>query len=201
MDLLDFIFPPKCLECGKIGKYICSECLAKIPKTSYKNRYSYSIWKYQGIVRRAIISLKYKFAYKLSDELAKNAFSELKKRQVFDGKDFVLVPVPLYSKRKNFRGFNQSEVVGKKLAELMKWEYEERLVIKLKNTLTQVGLRGDSRRKNLKNAFGINKEKLNRNKNYLIFDDVLTTGSTIDEIRLEFKKTGIFKVFSLTLAR
>ncbi|MBI1863686.1 ComF family protein [Candidatus Woesebacteria bacterium] len=76
-----------------------------------------------------------------------------------------------------------------------------KVIIKLKNTLTQVGLRGDSRRKNLKNAFGINKEKLNRNKNYLIFDDVLTTGSTIDEIRLEFKKTGIFKVFSLTLAR
>ncbi len=201
MDLLDFIFPPKCLECGTFGRYICSKCLANVEKASYKNRYSYSIWRYQGVIRRAIISLKYKFAHKLSDELAYNTAFELKKRGVFDDKNFVLVPVPLHIQRKNFRGFNQSEIVGKKLALLMKWKYEERLVFKLKNTLTQVGLNQDLRRRNLKKAFRINKVRLDRNKTYLIFDDVLTTGSTIDEIRSELKKTGIFKVFSLTLAR
>ena len=200
MDLLDFIFPPKCLECGKNGKYICLDCLSKVEKTSYISKNSYSLFRYHGVIRKAIVALKYKFAYKLSEELAIISSNELKKRKIFV-KEFVLIPVPLHDKRKKWRGFNQSEVMGVKLANLMGFGYENDLVLKKINTDSQVGLKRIDRRKNLKGAFEINKSKLNKDKNYLIFDDVATTLSTIDEITKVFRRSGVSSVYSLTVAR
>jgi ComF family protein len=200
MDILDLIFPRKCLECGKMGKYICTSCLAKIDKASYINRSSYAIWIYGGVVRKAIISLKYKFAYKIAEELAEAICDELKKRRVFE-KDFILVPIPLHARRKNWRGFNQSEEVGRILAKKMGWGFTSDFLVRKRLTKPQVGLRGGERRTNIKGVFALRPKYLMCNARYLIFDDVWTTGSTINEAMKILKKAGAENIMSLTIAK
>ena len=69
MNILDFIFPKKCLECGSFGKYICDNCLKKVGKSGWWGR-NYSVFKYEGVIRKAIIALKYKYSTAIVDELS-----------------------------------------------------------------------------------------------------------------------------------
>ena len=82
MNLLDLIFPKKCLECGKSGQYICDVCMGKVSLYG-ANDSNYSIFKYQGVIRKAIISLKYKFAYDIADELTGRIVNSLISNKFF----------------------------------------------------------------------------------------------------------------------
>ena len=66
MGLLEIFFPVTCLECKKESKYICKNCFDKVPVGGWYGN-NYSIFRYRGVIRKAIISLKYKFAYDLSN--------------------------------------------------------------------------------------------------------------------------------------
>ncbi|MFC1625599.1 ComF family protein [Patescibacteria group bacterium] len=206
MDALDLIFPKKCLECGKGGSYICEDCIKKVPLGGWfflPGLKVYSIWRYRGVVRGAIISLKYKFATQLAKELIDYVAPLLHKRKFLlnDKKHVILIPVALHKKRSNFRGFNQSELIGKEIAKKMKWGYYPNLVIRKKNTTPQAQLSGSFRRENIHNAFCLNPNiKIPKSK-VIIFDDVLTTGSTLLEVSKALKEGGRNKVFGLTLAR
>lgn len=209
--ILDFLFPKYCLECKKEGKYICDMCISKVtPCGTIGN--NYSIFKYEGVIRKAIISLKYKFATDIADELSER----IHQRLIAKGqwlKNITLVPIPLHRKRENWRGFNQSEILGKKLSEKMKWKFIPDLLIRNKNTAPQVGLKGLSRRSNLSGVFSINSHipySIIHNS-IVLFDDVYTTGSTINEAKKVLKEAGFYppkadqpwtgNIRSLTIAR
>lgn len=199
MDLLELFFPVTCLECKGEGKYICKNCLDKVPLGGWYNG-NYSIFRYKGVIRKAIISLKYKFAYDLSGELSLVIIKRLKNIN-FPFKNIVLVPIPLHIRRKNWRGFNQSEIVGEKIAKQMKWKYYKDLLVRVKPNTPQVQLKGVERRKNLLDSFMINPEYLSSSKyTIFLFDDVYTTGSTILEAKKTLKEAGFKKVYSLTIA-
>jgi len=224
MGILDLIFPKNCLECKKEGKYICSDCIQKVRLArsvcSYcgvysffgkthencKRKYSldgvYSIWKYDGVVRKAIIALKYKFANEISKEIANEAKKELKKLEIFS-KNSILIPVPLHTKRENWRGYNQATEIGKLIAKDFKWKFIPDLLIRKIQTKPQVGLSGSERVGNVKNVFEINpKYKIkNFKKQIIIFDDVYTTGSTLKEAGKVLKNIGFSDVWGLTIAR
>ena len=126
MNLLDLLFPKKCLECGKEGRYICDECFKKVSPARCDNS-NYAIFKYEEVIRKAIISLKYKFAYDLADELVDACIQRLKANHQF--LNAVLVPIPLHKHRENWRGFNQTEIIGEKLAKAMNWKYASNLLV------------------------------------------------------------------------
>ena len=200
MDLLEIFFPVTCLECKIKGKYICKSCLEKVPVSGWYNG-NLSIFRYKGVIRKAIISLKYKFAYDLSDELSLVILDRLKDIN-FPSKNIVLVPIPLHVQRENWRGFNQSEIVGEKIAKKMEWKYLPDLLIKHKKTNPQVNLKGLDRRKNLSGVFVVNPtNKLSLTSKLILFDDVYTTGSTINEAKRVLKDAGFSKIYSLTIAR
>ncbi len=221
MALLDILFPISCLECGKAGKYLCSDCLSKVPKarlfclechkssidgaTHSKCRkkrsvdFAYSPWDYGGVVRKAILKLKYNFAYKIAEELAEKFVGEIKKLPILP-KDSVLVPVPLYRSRKNWRGFNQAEEMGKIIAEKMGWKYESDVLVRNKKTTPQTELKGKERSTNLLGAFACDTKYVIHNTSYILFDDVLTTGSTLKECCKVLKCKGIKTVWGLTIA-
>lgn len=202
MNLLDLIFPKYCLECKKEGKYICDECHCKVRPCNLSNRNDYSVFKYEGVIRKAIISLKYKFAYDVADELVSRLVNSLISNKQFFNKKFVLVPIPLYKQRENWRGFNQSELIGKKLAKARNWKYIPDLLIRIKKTEPQVGLKGSARRSNLSGVFAVNPAYVLRTKySVLLFDDVYTTGSTINEAKKVLKEAGFNDIKSLTIAR
>jgi ComF family protein len=114
----------------------------------------------------------------------------------------ILVPIPLYRSRQNWRGFNQSELIGEKLAKQLGWKFVPDLLIRNKNTIPQVGLRGSVRRSNLSGVFSVNPDcVLSTLYSVLLFDDVFTTGSTIDEAKKVLKVAGFKNIKSLTIAR
>lgn len=198
MNLLDFIFPKSCLECGKSGKYLCDSCVNKVLNGTFDQN-NFAVFKYRGVIRKAIISLKYKFAYDIADELVEITVKRLKSEK-YHG--VALVPIPLHWRRENLRGFNQSEILGKKIAEKMNWKFIPDLLVRNKNTKPQVGLKGFARHQNLSGVFSINQNYVLSTKySVLLFDDVYTTGSTIKEAKKILQKAGFNKVYSLTVAR
>lgn len=203
MDLVNFLFPRKCLTCKKNGKYICDDCFQKVRVGGTLKKGDlivYSIFRYEGVIRRAIISLKYKFATDISDEIVNLSVKRLKKNNYFKGTNFVLVPVPLHFKRENWRGFNQTEIIGEKIASKMNWKFSKDLLTRFKNTNTQVGLEKEERTKNLFDAFVVNKNtQLSKNINLILFDDVYTTGSTVNEAVKALKNVGYTKIVCLVV--
>lgn len=202
MGLLDFIFPKYCLECKKIGRYICEECFKKITP-SRCDFFNYSIFKYEGVIRKVIISLKYKFASDVADELVSRLVDSLISNKQFSNKKNVLIPIPLFWQRENWRGFNQSEIIGKKIAHAMNWKYIPDLLIRTKKTDPQVGLKGSARRSNLSGVFSVrsNYSLIPNHYTLVLFDDVYTTGSTINEAKKVLKNAGFKNIKSLTIAR
>ena len=223
MSILDFIFPVSCLGCGKPGMYICSECLGRVqvlkPVCPYCEKASIdgfthascakkygldgltSIWKYEGVLKKAIQTLKYKYATEITRELCGYFVPQIHKSSFIIPNSSVLVPIPIYWYRENYRGFNQSVKIGKVVAEKMGWGFELDLLIKTKPTTSQAGLSVKDRKKNLRDVFAINPNYLLPVTNYLLFDDVFTTGSTLKEAAKVLKKNGASRVWGMTLAR
>jgi competence protein ComFC len=228
MGILDLVFPKTCLGCGREGRYICSDCLAKVrlskPICPYCEKASIdgfthikcakklgldgltSVWEYEGVVRKAVLSLKYKYSTEVGKELISQLVNWLiGNKQAVPGAN-CLVPVPLFWYRQNVRGFNQSIEVGKTVAAQIGWKFVPDLLIKRKSTISQVELKGDDRRQNLKGVFSLNPSyqltnQLINQSSYVIFDDVFTTGSTLREAAKVLKRAGVEKVWGLTIAR
>lgn len=205
---LNFLFPKKCLGCGKKGNYFCSSCVREIrPLEPQIYLFGCSldglfcVFPYQGIIRRAILKLKYNFVSDLSEELV-NLSLRLIKLDWFDFLNSItLIPIPLYWYREKWRGFNQTEMLGKKIADKLKIDFCSDLLIRIRLTKPQTKLKGKERKENIRGAFKVNPKYSILNTKYLLFDDVWTTGATMKECARVLKKAGAKKVFGLTLAR
>jgi ComF family protein len=222
MSLVDILFPKSCLSCKKSGKYLCVRCVKKVPlpklicpacdKASIDGMTHHncltpwgldgiaSLWRYQGIVRLAITSLKYKYATEIAKDL--NPYIKQRALKVILPKESILVPVPLSQRRKNWRGFNQVEEIGKRVAVELGYKFAPHLIQRMP-ARPQTGLEREARLKNVKGIFRLNpkyKSLKNINKTFLIIDDVYTTGATLKEIGKVLKRKGAKKVWGLTIA-
>ncbi len=223
MDLLDLIFPKKCFACGKTGLYICDDCLSSVRKARpicfYCRKPSidgmthskckkklgldhfYSIWIYEGVIRKAILQLKYRYTSDLASSLCDKVLSKIKENNMVLTKDALLVPIPLHGSRKKWRGFNQSEITGQKLAKHFSYYFVPDLLLRTRNSIPQANLKKAERIKNIRGVFSFNSkyEDLKRNFNIIIFDDVATTGSTLKEAVkvLKHKKFEHVSIFSI----
>lgn len=144
------------------------------------------------------MKLKYNFVSDLTDELVDLAVNFLQE-DFFQAR--VLVPIPLHWYRKNWRGFNQAEILGKEIALKLKIDFCPDLLLRTRSTKPQVKLKGKERKKNVRGAFKLNPKYRILDTEYLLFDDVWTTGATMKECARVLKKAGVKKVFGLTLAR
>jgi len=226
MNLLDLVFPKTCLGCRREGNYICSNCVAKVrlakPICPNCERPSIdgathircqkklgldgliSIWEYEGVVRKAILALKYKYATDIASLLNCFVVEQLRSlnSRFMIPDSGLLVPIPLHWHRQNVRGFNQSVEVGKSIAEAMDWKFTPDLLIKKQPTISQAELKGDERRQNLKGVFEVSPSiVVSQYPSILLFDDVFTTGSTLKEAAKVLKRAGVEKVWGLTIAR
>lgn len=225
MSILDLLFPITCLACKSFGKYLCKDCLLKVKKskqiciecdkpsidgfTHIKCKKPqtldgvFSVWQYSGVIRRAILKLKYNFVSNIAIELAEimakyvsEEFNPLPKKPL-------LIPVPLHKKRKNWRGFNQVEEVGKVLAKKLGWDFNCDILVRKKKSTPQVELKGEERKENVRGVFAFEKNKKSlilSSSSLVLFDDVLTTGATIREAGKVMKRNGAEKVWGLTIA-
>lgn len=225
------LFPKLCFGCSRPGKYICANCNKKLkivekdrcgycheasffglthPSCRRESRLSglLSIYYYDPLLKKIIKNIKYRLVTEATSDFINLIPSSTIKRLSFYkklSKDLMIIPVPLHDKRLKKRGFNQSLELAKSLSPHMKFNISIDLVKRVKNTTPQVELKSpNDRYKNLIGAFALSsaaaQDKI-KNKNFIIFDDVWTTGSTIKEICRLLKKNGANKVFALTMAR
>ena len=209
--ILDLIFPPVCGICNKeINTYLCGKCEKEINKITcvgenrYDNKYFSThmyLFKYEGIIRNKIISYKFDdkpYLYKTFCEI----FVKNKKVCEFIKNYDIIISVPMYKKKKNQRGYNQSELIAKETAKKVEnIEYRNDILIKIRNTAKQSSLNKEQRKENLKNAYVVNNNEYILNKNILIFDDIYTTGSTANECAKTLIEAGAKDVGILTIAR
>lgn len=226
MGVLDLLFPKNCVNCGRTGAYICDDCFGKIRPARQICPYCYKAsidglthikcakkfgidglvcpWDYEGVIRRAILSLKFKYATEVGKELFSHFITAVKSpnSKFLIPNSSLLVPVPMHWYNQNVRGFNQAIELGKLLSSEMGWKFVPDLLVKKKQTTSQVELKGDERRQNLKGVFSINPSYLVASSpSVILFDDVFTTGSTLVEAAKALKRAGVTKVWGLTIAR
>lgn len=159
-----------------------------------------SIWEYEGVIRKAILALKYKYSLEVGSELSSVFLKYIAGSKYLVPDTVMLVPIPIHWYRENLRGFNQSNLLGRDIAEAREWKFEPNLLIKKKSTVSQVELTGEVRRQNLRGVFTL-ASSTPVPDSVLLFDDVFTTGSTLIEAAKVLKRAGVSKVWGLTVAR
>lgn len=209
--ILDLIFPPVCGICNKkINTYLCGKCEKEINKITCVGENKYSdkyfsthmyLFKYEGIIRDKIISYKFDdkpYLYKTFCEI----FVKNKKVCEFLKNYDIIISVPMYKKKKNQRGYNQSELIAREIAQKVEnIQYRNDILVKIKNTAKQSSLNKEQRKENLKNAYAIKNKEYIHNKNILIFDDIYTTGSTANECAKTLSEAGAKEIGILTIAK
>lgn len=112
----------------------------------------------------------------------------------------VIVPVPLSKNVLSERGYNQTALVAKYLADKYKIVYLE-AVKKVKETTPQNKLERADRLKNLKGAFEMQDGAIVSGKKVLVVDDVYTTGATMNEMAKTLKAAGVVEIRGIVIAR
>lgn len=209
--ILEYIFLPSCGICSKLGEgYLCKNCgkeirrylinLEKSDKNENIRIKKFFVLKYDGIVRKNIIKYKFNdkpYLYKMFSKI----ILEDKKACEFIKSYDIIIPVPVHKARKSKRGYNQSELIAKEISKELKIKTYSDVLIKINNNKVQSTLNKNERKENVKNAYKIiNEQKIN-NKNIIIFDDIYTTGSTINECIKTLKKSNVNKIGVLILAK
>ncbi|MDG9671107.1 ComF family protein [Hahella sp. CR1] len=111
----------------------------------------------------------------------------------------VLVPVPMHKSKQRKRGFNQAELLARSLARYADVAFSNKLCKRIKASPPQTGLNRKNRRSNVKNGFAVS-SKLPQQP-LIIIDDVVTTGSTVDELARTLKQAGALEVYVFSIAR
>ena len=126
-------------------------------------------------------------------------------KDIIDNID-ILIPIPLHKKRLIFRKYNQSLLLAEEIAKLTNKKVIYNFLYKNKHTVPQVKLKQKDRIENIKGKFSINKEYLDKikeykNLNFALVDDVVTTGSTIKECIKTLNKSGIKNIYVISFAK
>ncbi len=175
------------VESGDV--HICGECLKSRPH--FSRVITYGI--YEDMLKEAIRLYKYTFIRRLAKPLS----SLLLSLQIPEAD--AIVPVPLTKKRLIERGFNQSLLIARHLSENLNIPLAATLLEKTRETEHQSLLSRSRRLKSLKGAFRI-RERI-KDCRVIIVDDVLTTGTTLNECAKILIKGGAQDVFAVIVAR
>ncbi|MFP7754500.1 double zinc ribbon domain-containing protein [Thermodesulfobacteriota bacterium B35] len=113
----------------------------------------------------------------------------------------LLLPVPLHPARLRRRGFNQSLLIARACFPRWRSRIDPDLLIRRRPTVPQTSLTGTSRRRNLRGAFALYRDRRLDNRRVLLVDDVFTTGSTVRECVAVLRRAGAVRIEVFTLSR
>jgi len=147
-------------------------------------------------VRSALRKLKYRRDISMGDLLAAQMVDFV---QELCWPIDVIMPIPLGRQRLRERGYNQVGMIARPLAMALDVEYAPDVLIRRKETRSQVGLTKPERKENVYQAF-VADARVKR-KTVLVMDDVSTTGSTLSSSAEALFLSGANDVYALTVAR
>ena len=201
--------PPWCNRCGQPEPNFgpCRLCAAW-PGALQSVRSA--VWLEEG-ARQAVHALKYGGLPRIADDLAA-AMGGL--RPPADGPS-ALIPIPLAAKRLRERGYNQSDVLARALAQQWRIPVLLDALVRTRETPTQTALTPDTRLANVAGAFDVRRAafdvwrrrlQLNAARDtphatLVLVDDVFTTGATLAEAARALEQAGATKVMGVTFAR
>lgn len=213
--VLSFIAPHYCCGCDKIGSLLCDNCKYNIiseqsPRCLACQKPTVSMWlcndcalpyqkawavgEREGILQRLIGLYKFERAisgYRILGDLLLNTIPYLPE-------DTIIVPIPTPESRIRQRGYDHMLLIGKYFAKKRNLECKQ-ILKRAKNT-KQRQANTSQRAAQAKSAFYTN-EKLNKNRVYLLIDDVITTGATLKYASKALKKAGAKHVWIAAIAR
>jgi len=207
--MLNYILGVECPICNSAldNDIICNNCINKIkyiPKLNYIHNNGdfyftkfHTLLEFNDILKKIIHLYKFenkrKFSKLLSDLIQKRYDLSF-----FEQYDYI-IPVPLHNKKLRKRGFNQTIEVLKKIID-EKYIFTEIFKVKASKQQSLVKSR-EERKENLKDIFEIPKEsiKLIENKRILLFDDIFTTGATLNSFAQPFYYSMAKEIHVLTI--
>lgn len=220
MNLLDLLFPKRCVGCKNIGSYICSACITTIRSIDYqlcpvcvkpaiggithprcKTPWGldglFTAVHYDGVMRMAIKTMKYQYVSDLNASIVEIVVSRIP--STFPRFDY-LVPVPLHPKRNRERGFNQSTLLANGLSKSLNTHVENKILIRTRYTTPQFSLDKIHRKANLSGAFALSTGTSVQGKTIALIDDIATTMATLSECAKVLKRNGAKNVWGIVVA-
>ncbi len=222
--ILNLIFPPRCIGCGKNTRssVLCEPCTRKITlhqtlfcgrcglRLPAGKRVCHKEFPYllgaatdfgNDIVRNAIHALKFQYVKNAADALG-DLLVRYAAMLHLPFEDYLIIPIPLSPRRLRERGFNQSELIANIFARGFGLPIETKALMRVKNTKPQSETKNlVERRENLARSFTARHPEYVAGKNIILVDDVTTSGATLLEAATVLKSAGARKIIAFTVAR
>ena len=219
--VLDTLYPLECVGCGRSGRVICEACaadlpeltspfcgicatpgdFARCPRCAAGGRQFDGIrapYHYAGAVRQAILALKYDGIKAAAAQLGDLLAGYLNDNPLPGD---VLTAVPMHSRRRRERGYNQAELLAVRVARAGNLGYDAGLLTRTRPVEPQAGMdSADRRAVNVADSVAVSPGKDLNGAAIILVDDVATTGSTLESCATALKQAGAASVWCLTLA-
>lgn len=218
--LIDVVFPATCAGCGRVlvrgERQVCMHCMAglgttdsaamvdnaterrligQVPIEAAMSLYNYTK---EGPARQLVHAMKFHGNARLCVMMGRQMGLELLHSGRFDDVD-VLVPVPLHWLRKLQRGYNQSLLLCRGIAEVWPRPVVKDVVVRHRYTRQQSRQLGPQRGTNVEGAFSLKHGERLAGKHVLLVDDVLTTGATLGACAVALVQTEGVRISVATL--
>lgn len=200
-SIINLFFPKVCAGCNSFlmanENVICTLCRHHIPltnhhlnpeneafkkfygKTPIEHASALFYFHKKGIVQEVIHKLKYKGHQEIGTVLGSWYAEDLKAIPVFQEID-AIIPVPLHKKKYRQRGYNQVSTFGLALSNELNTTYNESILIRTVYSKTQSKKNLLGRTEGIETIFNVNFTEKDHHKHFLLIDDVITTGSTLE---------------------
>ncbi|MDD6212244.1 MAG: ComF family protein [Clostridiales bacterium] len=225
--LLSLLFPRRCPVCQEIvepvGEKICPSCRKKIsficepccqkcgkPILKEEDEWCYdcqqhvrtfdcgvSLMNYDKIGRRTMKAFKYQGRQEYADFYMEELFSRHGK-ELRGFRPDCIIPVPIHKSRRRKRGYNQAELLAKRLGKRLQIPVECDLLVRYRKTTAQKELNAQERQRNLEKALRVRFLPKGMERVILV-DDIYTTGSTAEACTRVLKKAGVGRVMVVTV--
>ncbi len=225
---LNVLYPPKCISCNRnvddihvfcqrcwariefISSPSCKKCCIPLP-TDYLGEKCGKCIEFNPIFDKCISIFRYdNFTKKLIHDFKFNDKSHYGKsfakliirkagRLIYEA-DLILA-VPMHKINLRLRKYNHALLIVKNICKLSDKPFNVDLLVKSKQSPSQIGLSRSERMRNLDNTFSITKSSLIKGKVIVLVDDVMTTGATANECAKTLRKAGAKRVNIVTVAR
>lgn len=221
--LLDFIYPPLCWACEDRftdgDSKICSKCWQSFQTVNrgdarwnafrekssseglVEDFISCFVFEKEGMLQNVIHLLKYQGVKSLGNLLGREVGKRVMNEEKFSSANF-LIPVPLHNLKRRERGYNQSDYICKGISDITNIPFNNSILRRKKYTQSQTLLNVEERRHNVGDAFEVNSKSLGeiRGRSFIIVDDVITTGSTINACASVLREHGAERVLAASVA-
>ena len=212
----------KCIGCGKEdGKeLLCAKCLGEIKinqtlfcgkcrarlaenkKICHKD-FPYTLGMATDYDERQVSELISGFKFKFWEEAAKplgKILIEYSKNLPLKWKESLVVPIPLSRQRGRERGFNQSEIIAKTLADYFGAQFDSNNLERVRNAKPQSEMNFHKRLENVRGVFTVREGFLFSGQKIILVDDVVTSGATFFEAATVLKETGAKSIVAIAVA-